>query len=346
VPRVHVRRELFGEQHDALAQHVAGDNAWRDTLRAMALVAALGLIAGLVAFHSITRPLRQLTADVRRFEADGGVAPERTPATAPGVEAATEHDEIATLRFAFAQMTRRIAAQWRELTTQDQQRRELVANISHDLRTPLTSLHGYLETLRVKADTLSDADRRRYLDTALGQSRKVGRLAQELFELARLEYGVVKPEREVFSLADLVQDVFQKFELAAEARQLRLVPDIAPGLPVVSADLAMIERVLTNLLDNAIRHTPAGGRIEVQLRRNDNAVEVQVSDTGPGIPDALQPSLFQRPSFHTGARDGSGGLGLVIVQRILQLHGSEIRLVRRPDRGAVLQFQLGAQPAF
>lgn len=119
-----------------------------------------------------------------------------------------------------------------ELTLQDQQRRELVANISHDLRTPLTSLHGYLETLRLKAGILDDEERRRYLDIALGQSRKVGRLAQELFELARLEYGVVKPEKENFALADLVQDVFQKFELAA-GRVSNNSPDIAPGLPIV-----------------------------------------------------------------------------------------------------------------
>ena len=241
-------------------------------------------------------------------------------------------------------MARRIAEQWRELTAQDQQRRELVANISHDLRTPLTSLHGYLETLRIKADRLSEEDRRRYLDVALGQSQKVGRLAQELFELARLEYGVVKPAKEQFSLSDLVQDVFQKFELSAEARQQRLVPDIGPDLPVVSADFGMIERVMTNLLDNAIRHTPVGGEIHVKLRRHGDDVVVQVSDTGPGIPEMLQKSLFVRPSFKTGVRDTAGGLGLVIVRRILQLHGSDIRLLRQADSGAVFQFQLSAVP--
>ena len=327
---------LFGEEHDALAQHVAGDSALRTTLWTMALVAALGLLAGLAAFHWITRPLRELTADVHRFAADS-VA---TPAQAEPSHRASGGDEIATLRLAFTQMTQRIAEQWRELTTQDQQRRELVANISHDLRTPLTSLHGYLETLRVKSDALSEAERQRYLDIALGQSRKVGRLAQELFELARLEYGVVKPDKERFSLAELVQDVLQKFELAAEARQQQLVPDIGPELPVIAADLGMIERVLTNLLDNAIRHTPTGGRIEVRLRREGGGVEVQVSDTGPGIPQALQGNLFTRPSFSSGARDTAGGLGLVIVQRILQLHGSDIKLVPSTDRGAVFSFQL------
>lgn len=338
---------LQGEDHDALAAHTAAGNVLRTTLWLMGLVALLGLLAGLAAFRLITRPLRELTAAVKRFETEGIDSLE---SEAPRLARLSQgHDEIAQLGQAFTQMTQRIAEQWRELTLQDQQRRELFANISHDLRTPLTSLHGYLETLMLKAGTLDEAERRRYLEIALGQSRKVGRLAQEVFELARLEYGVVKPEKENFALADLVQDVFQKFELAAEARQQRLRPDIAAGLPVVCADLGMIERVLTNLLDNAIRHTPMGGLIEVQLRSHQTGVAVQVSDTGAGIPAQLQPSLFMRPVFMSGSRSdsaGSGGLGLVIVKRILQLHGSDIRLEQRPGKGAVYCFQLAsADPA-
>ena len=328
---------LSGEERDALLADAAASNVLRTTLVSVALVALLGLIAGLTAFHLITRPLRELTGAVRKFENDGVAA---LPDAAPAFERASRgSDEIATLAQAFAQMTQRIAEQWRELTKQDQQRRELFANISHDLRTPLTSLHGYLETLLVKADMLDLPERRRYLEIALAQSRKVSRLSQELFELARLEYGVVKPEKENFALADLVQDVFQKFELSAEARQQRLVADIAPGLPGVTADLGMIERVLTNLLDNAIRHTPAGGEIVVQLRQDKVGVRVEISDTGPGIPNELRAALFTRPMF-SSAGGRSGGLGLVIVQRILQLHGSDIRLLPRPEKGAVFSFLL------
>jgi signal transduction histidine kinase len=133
--------------------------------------------------------------------------------------------------------------------------------------------------------------------------------------------------------------VFQKFELAAEARHQRLVADIAPDLPGVTADLGMIERVLTNLLDNAIRHTPAGGEIVVQLRQDKTGVGVEISDTGPGIPSELRTAIFSRPMLSsTGGR--IGGLGLVIVGRILQLHGSEIQLQPRPDKGAVFCFRL------
>ena len=333
---------LSGEEREALAAQFSIDSVLRTTLWSMAIVALLGLIAGLFAFRLITRPLRELTEAVRRFECDGAVKldlPKGLPdATKPG------GDEIATLGLTFQKMTERIAEQWGELNARDQQRRELFANISHDLRTPLTSLHGYLETLSLKSETLSQADRRRYLEIALGQSRKVGRLAQELFELARLEYGVVKPEKESFALADLVQDVFQKFELAAEARRQRLVPEIAADLPVVTADLGMIERVLTNLLDNAIRHTPEGGEIVVRLQPNKNGdgVAVEISDTGPGIPTELQPVLFTRPAFasSTSPGDRNGGLGLMIVRRILQLHDSDIRLLPQPGKGAVFAFQL------
>jgi len=332
---------LSGEEREALLAHAAISNVRRTMLWSMALVTLLGLLAGVAAFRMITRPLRELTGAVQRFERDG-VASLQQATPALDRLANGGGDEIGTLAQTFRQMTQRIAEQWRALTAQDQQRRELFANISHDLRTPLTSLHGYLETLLMKADTLAPDDRRRYLEIALGQSRKVGRLAQELFELARLEYGVVKPEKERFALADLVQDVFQKFELAAEARRQRLVPDIAPGLPVVMADLGMIERVLTNLLDNAIRHTPEGGEIVVQLRPGRDGVEVEISDTGPGIPKELQPVLFTRPAFSSSAPEGrsGGGLGLMIVRRILQLHDSDIRLLPQADKGAVFHFQL------
>lgn len=334
---------LVGEDHDALSRTLAGDSVLHTALWSMLVVAVLGVAAGFVALRWITRPLRELTAEVQRFEAGGAAA--EPPALAVDPSDAGSRDEIVQLRLAYAQMTQRIAAQWRELAQQDQQRRELVANISHDLRTPLTSLHGYLETLRLKADTLPEEDRRRYLDIALAQSRKVGALAQSLFELARLEHGGVKPDKEAFALGDLVQDVLQKFELAAEARRQRLVVHVPPELPVVTADLGMIERVLTNLLDNAIRHTPEGGEIAMQLQAAGDGVEVRVADSGPGIPDALRGVLFTRPAQRSGWRYGpevTGGLGLLIVRRILQLHDSDIRLEAKPGAGAVFSFRLQA----
>ncbi|MYZ44965.1 sensor histidine kinase [Schauerella aestuarii] len=329
---------LLGETHDLVAANLTSSSVLRVTLWSMALVALLGLAAGLIAFRLITTPLRSLTQAVRAFDA-GASAPLKLthrPAALPD----GERDEIVVLRHSYEQMAQRIGEQWSALTQADQQRREIIANISHDLRTPLTSLHGYLETLLLKADTLTPDERRRYLDIALAQSRKVGKLAQTLFELARLESGVVQPEREMFSLAELVQDVLQKFELAAEARRLTLSIDVGRDVPMACADLGMIERVLTNLLDNAIRHTPAGGTIEVALHRAHEAVAVSVSDTGPGIPQSLREGLFKRASSLGPAQGDRGGLGLLIVRRILQLHDSDIRLVERAGKGAVFEFAL------
>jgi signal transduction histidine kinase len=340
---------LLGEEHDALAARASASAVLRTTLASMGLVTLLGLVAGVVAFGLVTRPLRRLTEAMRRFDARGEPVDATLPVAASkhagdaSDARESERDEIVVLESAFAQMAERIGEQWRALGRQDRERREMVANISHDLRTPLSSLHGYLETLSLKADSLADTERRRYLSIALAQSAKVGHLAQSLFELARLEHGMVAPEAEPFSLADLVQDVFEKFELPAQSRGVHLNAHIAPRLPSVLADLGMIERVLTNLLDNAIRHTPAQGSVEVTLASADDKtdrVEVTVSDTGSGIPPAMRDALFQRPFTSGGTH--RGGLGLLIVQRMLQLNGSQIRLVDTGQQGTTFRFDLPA----
>lgn len=325
---------LLGEAHDVYDAKDATSMALKIALWSIGLVALLCLMAGLIAFAWITRPLRQLTDKVGQFDINGAPKPAEPIATE-----LNSGDEIAVLDHAFVQMENRLGEQWRAITHQDQERREMVANISHDLRTPLASLHGYLETLSLKDASLSPEERRRYLGIALDQSRKVGGLAQSLLELVRLEHGFVQPVIEGFSLPDLVQDIFQKFELTAEARAIALTATLPPQVPTVFADLGLIERVLTNLLDNALRHTPVNGEIEVILSPETNAVAVTVSDSGPGIDAELREGLFLR-AFTIGGARRDGGLGLRIVHRILQLHGRSIRLVDQPGRGATFKFSL------
>lgn len=327
---------LLGEAHDRFAERGATSEALSTALWSIGLIALLCLLAGLTAFGWITRPLRRLTDAVSHF--DINAAPVPLPASA--AESARQgHDEIAVLDATFKQMQNRLSEQWQTLTRQSQDRRELVANISHDLRTPLASLHGYLEVLSVKDASLTPEERRRYLGIALDQSRKVGGLAQSLLELVRLEHGFVVPVVERFSLTDLVQDIFQKFELGAEAKAVTLTPQFAPTVPGVHADLGLIERVMTNLLDNALRHTPQGGEIKVALLPKGRFVEVTVSDSGPGIAAQLREGLFLRP-FNIGGARRDGGLGLRIVHQILQLHGHRIALIDVPGQGATFQFAL------
>ncbi|WLG31138.1 sensor histidine kinase [Pseudomonas lurida] len=325
---------LLGEAHDVYDAKDATGMALKIALWSIGLVALLCLMAGLIAFAWITRPLRQLTDKVGQFDINGAPVPAE-----PTAREFNSSDEIAVLDHAFVKMQNRLGEQWRAITHQDQERREMVANISHDLRTPLASLHGYLETLSLKDASLSPEERRRYLGIALDQSRKVGGLAQSLLELVRLEHGFVQPVIEGFSLPDLVQDIFQKFELTAEARAITLTATLPPQVPTVFADLGLIERVLTNLLDNALRHTPVNGEIEVILSPQARAVAITVSDSGPGIDTELREGLFLR-AFTIGGARRDGGLGLRIVHRILQLHGRSIGLVDRPGRGATFMFSL------
>ncbi|RAU44679.1 MULTISPECIES: HAMP domain-containing sensor histidine kinase [unclassified Pseudomonas] len=327
---------LLGEAHDRFAERGATSEALRTALWSIGLIALLCLLAGLTAFAWITRPLRRLTETVSQF--DINAAPVALPAS--GLEPAGHgHDEIAVLAATFAQMQNRLSEQWQTLTRQSQDRRELVANISHDLRTPLASLHGYLEVLSVKDATLSLEERRRYLGIALEQSRKVGGLAQSLLDLVRLEHGFVVPVIERFSLTDLVQDIFQKFELSAQSKGVNLIPRFGASIPGVYADLGLIERVLTNLFDNALRHTPAGGEIRIALQPREAHVDVTVSDTGPGIAPPLREGLFLRP-FNIGGARRDGGLGLRIVYQILQLHGLRIELLDVQGQGATFRFAL------
>ena len=317
---------LQGEEFNALA-----DSAWQKALWStlgwsLLLVTLFGGLAGLTVWYWVTRPVKKLTSEVRGLDQDSISAIKQLE-----LQPLEDHpaNEVAMLRNTFIELARKITSQWDQLSDSDRQRREFIANISHDLRTPLTSLLGYLETLSMKADTLSPEDNRQYLAIALRQGHKVRHLSQQLFELAKLEHGGIKPQLERFAIGELIQDVAQKFDLAIETRQLQLKVDMPRSLPLVNADVSMIERVVTNLLDNAIRHTPQGGVIALKVWQEEGQLQVEVADSGPGIEQALREQLFQRPSALNlqSARENRGGLGLLIVRRMLELHGGGICLV-------------------
>ena len=225
---------------------------------------------------------------------------------------------------------------------QDSLRRELVANVSHDLRTPLAAMHGYIETLQIKAEDFDSETRSGYLHIALQHSRRLTRLVDELFELAKLDANDSPVQTEPFAAAELAQDVIQKFKLQAEQKGVQVNLDCENNLPFVNGDIALIDRVLVNLVSNALRHTPEGGRITVSLRENDPGVEIQVEDTGSGIPEEEIPKIFER--FYrgdNGARSGHhAGLGLAIARHIVRLHGGEIRVSSKPGKGARFAFSL------
>ena len=227
-------------------------------------------------------------------------------------------------------------------------RRDLMANVSHDLRTPLAALRGYLELLASKGEALQAGQRQEYLDTALRQAGNMALLIDELFELAKLEFKGLALHREHFPLPELAHDVVRKFQLSAAAKQVQLGIEAPADLPLVWADLGLIERVLDNLIGNALQHTPAGGRVGLRLQHDAQAagVRVKVADSGAGISAQDLPHVFDRHYRGCGARRGGGagaGLGLAITRRILDLHGCTIDLASSPGHGSCFAFTLPAQ---
>ena len=210
------------------------------------------------------------------------------------------------------------------------------------MRTPLAAMQGYIETLLIKDQSLTAEQRREYLEIARRHGVQLGKLVGELFELSKLETQV-EPTPEAFSLAELLQDVGLEFQLLAREKGVNLKVVTEPANSMVYADIALIQRVLENLLKNAIHYTPASGSVRVTLIPNGDAIGVTVADTGSGIPENELPYIFDRcfrAKREDGREDAGAGLGLAIVKRILDLHGSKIVVESVVDSGTSFRFDL------
>jgi signal transduction histidine kinase len=338
---------LGGQKYDELADSVRGSYVQKLSLGALVAIVLAAFLVGLLVFGLLTRRLTALTADVQRFT-DSGFDPEMVEALAARDSHSGRQDEIGHLRAAFSGMSNKIREQFESLKETDRLRRELVSNVSHDLRTPLASMHGYVETLLLKNDTLSEEDRLRYLEITRKHSLRLRSLIGDLFELSKLDSASIKPTLETFSLAELLQDVTQEFELQAEHKGIDIEVHSHAGASMVHADIGLMQRVLENLLRNAVRYTPQGGTISISLDRKPGCVAVTVADTGCGIAEHELDRIFDR--FYRSEqgeeeRSSSAGLGLAIVKRILDLHGSRITVNSIVNEGTCFEFDIPARAA-
>lgn len=218
-------------------------------------------------------------------------------------------------------------------------RRELLANVSHDLRTPLSSIQGYLETVLLMNDM--DEDRRkRYLETALQSAEKLKFLIDELFDLSKLESRDRKPQVEEFSLAELAADVAKSMRIQAAKKNITLKEDISPHLVPVKADIALIDRVLQNVIGNAIKFTGEGGSIKLHLEELKDEVCIHIIDTGKGISSEDLGNVFERFNTGTGGEKQGSGLGLAIVKSILEAHGAPYTIESKLGEGTHFFFCL------
>ena len=250
------------------------------------------------------------------------------------------NDEVAALGKAFNEMSARLQAANQKQRELEQARKDLIAWASHDLQTPLASIRAILEAL---ADGLvEDPDTvKRYLATAQRDVNSLSSLIDDLFQMAQLDAGGLTLHREPASLADLVSDTLESFSELASRQHVTLSGRVAPEVDPITMDTQRIGRVLSNLVGNALRHTPAGGQVTLEARRTGHTVEVTVQDSGEGIRAEDLPHVFER--FYRGEKSrsratGGAGLGLAIAQGIVRAHGGDIRA--ESDHGARFIFTL------
>lgn len=326
---------LEGKKHQDLASRISDSHVFRLSTVAVSCCLLFGLISSLLIFARLSRRLNQLTLKADRFYQND-----------PSVSTSENKDEIARLDEAFDTMQQRINEQMQHIKQADEMRRELITNISHDLRTPLTSMQGYIETVLLKQNQLSPTQLKQYLQITRKHAQRLGNLIADLFELTKLDSNAIKPQLEHFSIAELIQDIIQEFGLQAEKKdiQLSLVGEMDNAY--VYADIRLIERVIGNLLDNALRHTARGGSVKIELKTQPEGVRVTISDDGEGISEIDLPHIFER-FFHARNSEQeslkSTGLGLAIVKRILDLHLAKITVDSSTDSGTCFSFVLSAQ---
>lgn len=333
---------LGGEIYDSVVQKLEGSYILR--LSAWMITASLvfAFVTALILFAVFTRRLKRLANVMDAFKVGDRAKLLDLPVKGNGHST----DEVARLGVTFKEMAERIEDQMAELRKSDASRRELIANVSHDLRTPLATLRGYIETLLIKQNRMTEDEQRQYLEVAIKHCERLSKLVSELVELAKLDSYEIRVQREPFNLNELVQDVIQKFQLKANEKQLDIATNVEEELPFADADIGLIERVLENLIENAIHYTPEGGSIRIVLSPDGENILVQISDTGRGIPEEEIPRIFNRFYQLNKTRDGEvghSGLGLAIARKILHLHGRTIKVTSSLGSGTTFTFQL---PAF
>ncbi len=311
-------------------------------LAGILLVFASGISVsfGYLVSSSLTRLVRQMVAGARRVSQGDFTARVQSEG----------RDEVAELAQAFNDMAGRLEQASREKERLESARREFVAWVSHDLRTPLSALRAMVDAM---ADgVVSDPETiARYLTQCQAELDRLRDMIDDLFQLAQLDAGHLEMTLETCSLADLISDTLGSARPRAAARHVEVSGWIDPAIDPVTIAPREIGRVLRNLLDNALRHTPEGGRIHLSAEVRGGAVAVSVSDTGEGISKQDLPRVFERfyrgeaSRSRGGFESGGAGLGLAIARGFVEAHGGQIWAESEPGHGTRVSFSLPAAKA-
>jgi signal transduction histidine kinase len=256
------------------------------------------------------------------------------------------HDEVAGLARDFNQMARALERAAQREREMERARRDLVAAVSHDLRTPLASTRAMIEALADGVATDPQTERR-YLASASRELEHLSRLVDDLFELARIDAGVLELTLEEASLHDLISDTISGFQPQAEQKGVHLIGEVSGDVDPVLANPPRLQRVLHNLVSNALRHTPPDGTVALRAATEGSVARVEVSDTGEGIAAEDLPLVFE-PSFRgelSRTRQGKdntpgAGLGLAIARGLVEAHGGTMHVESEPGQGSRFRFTI------
>lgn len=344
---------LAGERHETLFKSVQNSHSLGQLFLTLVGALLLALFGGLLLFFMLTRRLRNLTAKVKsqQLEISGTVVAGKEPLVIESI-ATGKGDEIEVLESAHNALTEQLVEQNQRLQASDTSRRQFIASLSHDLRTPLMTLQNYLETLQVRNATLPNSAKLEFVSLASKQCSRLGHLINQLFELSKLNSPDMKLQRERFSILELIYDCMQDFMLMCGDRNLQLEvlkDDHESGYEVV-ADIAAIQRVLENLIGNAVKNTNADGAIKIYLfHMQNNEVQVTIQNSGVVLSEEKLNAIFDgnAKKFYARETDGegrvkTGGLGLLIVKRIMDLHGCPLQIESGASYGVRLTFCLPA----
>jgi signal transduction histidine kinase len=286
-----------------------------------------GVLAALVIFGPTRRRLKAVEDAARRLGAGDLTA--RAPAGGD--------DEVAAVASAFNAMAQDLATRTDALMTADRLRRQLLADVSHELNTPVTAMRGYLETLSMPELHLDEGTRARYVSIVGDETARLERMIGDLLDLARLEGGGGTLQIEPVPVGELFSRVVARHERSAEAAGVAIDVAIEPGAGTVAGDRTRLEQALQNLAANALRHAPAGSTIRLRSRNDGESLALLVSDEGPGIPAEHLARVFDRfykvdESRVAQLGAAGSGLGLPIVKAIVERHGARISVDSRPGR--------------
>lgn len=307
-----------------------GSTLLRYLLLATAVALALAVVLALYLSNYVSRPLRRLSQAA--WELAHGNLDSRVEVSG--------RDEIATLSGYFNYMAER-------LQRSAEQQRDFVANVSHEIRTPLTSIEGFSQAL-LEGVVDGEEDRRKYLRIISEESKRLQRVLNQLLALSRIDAGAWALHPSPIEPEELIRELEARFQPLAEEKEVRLCTEISPGLRALRTDRDALELVLTNLLDNALKFTPPGGKVTLcadPLPRG--GLRIQVRDTGQGIPEDKLGRIFDRffrvePS--RSQRHGGSGLGLAVSRELVHLLQGKITVWSKPGEGSIFTVEIPPYP--